>query len=181
MRKEDLLWLAGLMEGEGSFMTINHRGKLHREVYPAKYRIYKYPRVALAMIDEDIITRVSKLFNQKYTKVTPKQTLKNGLPKKEVFHFALTGKRAYELMLLLYPYMGTRRKEQIKLATESYTKELEITKLRSKEELRDLIDKRERDKYGKLLKQNTKEHAELEKLKRRSKANDDGVNYDNWC
>ena len=48
---QDLHWLAGLLEGEGSF-------------HPGPPSAPRYPVVALAMTDEDVVTRVATMFGR---------------------------------------------------------------------------------------------------------------------
>lgn len=53
MENNDLHWLAGLLEGEGSFMKPSPSSP-------------NCPIISLQMTDEDIVKRVSLLFNCKY-------------------------------------------------------------------------------------------------------------------
>jgi len=53
MDEQDLYWLAGLLEGEGSFLK------------PAPCEP-KHPRVALCMTDFDIVMRAANLFGVNY-------------------------------------------------------------------------------------------------------------------
>ena len=53
MDRKDLYWLAGLLEGEGSFQK------------PAPCEP-KYPRITIKMTNRDIIERVAALFERNY-------------------------------------------------------------------------------------------------------------------
>lgn len=99
MDRKDLYWLAGLLEGEGSFM----KGA------PCEA---KYPRIKLHMTDLDIIQRVATLFEIKYI-CTIKEKNTNW---KDSYSILVKGKRAVRIMNELYPLMGTRRKQQIENA-----------------------------------------------------------------
>lgn len=95
----DLAWLAGLLEGEGYFGTIrNHVGG----------KVYPYPRVGVTMTDRDVIARVAALWSVKVNVVRP-----YGVSKKTSYRVQIIGRRAAEMMLLLYAMMGTRRRAQI--------------------------------------------------------------------
>lgn len=88
-------WLAGLLEGEGSFM----KGP------PSKPRM---SCVSIQMKDEDVIAKVASFFNVKYCICKPKQ------PHHSVtFKTMLRGSKAIALMVTLRPLMSKRRVEQI--------------------------------------------------------------------
>lgn len=89
--REDLLWLAGLLEGEGSFDL--HRGA--------------YPRVRLGMTDRDVVGRAATVMG---TKV---RTSLRPAPWTATFHTELSGARAAELLDELLPLMGARRSSKI--------------------------------------------------------------------
>ncbi len=100
----DLYWLAGLLEGEGSFM----KGP------PSKPNA---PYISLQMTDEDVVARAAALFHISYRKV---RNRKPGLWK-ESYLVQLRGARAADLMRELHPLMGIRRKVQIDRALASHT------------------------------------------------------------
>lgn len=111
--EKELFWLAGLLEGEGSFMV----GP------PSKPNL---PVISLEMVDKDIIHRVSKLLNKDYSSLKSRN-----IKWKETYRICLYGKNAVELMKLLYPLMGQRRKNQIRRAIDSY---IEIPRGKLKEQ-----------------------------------------------
>lgn len=91
MNRDDLIWLAGLLEGEGTFDL--QRGK--------------YPRVRLAMTDRDVVGRAATLMG---TKV--RLSLRPA-PNKPTWHAEMQGPRAEALMERLLPHMGSRRSQAI--------------------------------------------------------------------
>jgi hypothetical protein len=104
MHENEMYWLAGLLEGEGCF-TFKRPNK---------------PVVALQMTDEDVMERAHALMG------SPPPTHRK--PQKE-HHKAswvtqVSGQQAVDLMLLVRPYMGTRRQEQIDYAVSSYNPHL---------------------------------------------------------
>ncbi len=102
MTDNDFHWLVGILEGEGSFMA----GAPSRPHAPI---------IAVNMTDEDVIVRISKLLAIGYRKCKYKNT-----NWKQAFYISLRGLRAYNLMLILKPYMGTRRQSQIERAVACY-------------------------------------------------------------
>lgn len=100
MKREDLCWLAGLLEGEGSFM----RGPPSKPHQPA---------VAVQMTDRDVIARVAVLLGVKYHK-----SLRASW--KPIFCCLTRGQPAVDLMLKLRPLMGARRQHQINRAVRSF-------------------------------------------------------------
>jgi hypothetical protein len=87
----DLIWLAGLLEGEGTFDS--HRGK--------------YPRVRLAMTDRDVVGRAASLMD------TGIRLSLHRAPNQPTWHAEISGARAAEIMTALLPYMGNRRSGKI--------------------------------------------------------------------
>lgn len=95
MTKEEIAWLAGLLEGEGYF-HLRHT-----------------PKISLAMTDEDVIAKVAKLFRKKYIKIR-----KDVPNRKDVFRTEVFGMQALWLMKLIKPYMGSRRSAKIEEITK---------------------------------------------------------------
>lgn len=89
--REDIVWLAGLLEGEGCFDLQRNR----------------YPRVRLAMVDRDVVGRAATLFGSSI-----RLTLKPK-PASPIFHAEVQGPRAAEIMRAILPYMGARRSAKI--------------------------------------------------------------------
>lgn len=110
MKSTDLAWLAGLLEGEGSFMTI----KSH-----VKGKVYLYPKIVVTMTDLDVIQRASTLLGNAVYNV-PLQ--KNGVSKLPQYRAQVSGAKAAELMRQLIPYMGKRRADKIREILRDYEK-----------------------------------------------------------
>lgn len=104
MEDRDLYWLAGLLEGEGSFL---------KGPPSAPNNL----RIALAMTDKDVVERVRDLFGV--------QVLHTRQPKeahwKVSYQTLISGIKAMTLMLKLQPLMGERRQQQIQAALESHS------------------------------------------------------------
>lgn len=105
----DLYWLAGLLEGEGSFLAPS----------PSRPGIVA---IAVEMTDEDVIARVADLLGvSTYSTCRPRQD-----HHKQSFRVMIRGKKAAEWMRCLQPLMGERRQRQIETAlrAESYREPL---------------------------------------------------------
>lgn len=99
LSEADLAWLAGLLEGEGSFSL----GKAGRSRFLS-------PRIDLGMTDEDVVARAAKLMGiSNYHQVRGR---KNGW--KPFYRLVFAGERCARLMRLLLPYMGNRRSDRIR-------------------------------------------------------------------
>lgn len=89
--REDVIWLAGLLEGEGTFDL--HRGK--------------YPRVRLAMCDRDVVGRAATLMG------TSVRLSMKPAPYAATWHSEAQGAKASEIMRAVLPFMGSRRSGKI--------------------------------------------------------------------
>lgn len=100
MKRDDLMWLAGLLEGEGSF-----------GFYKPKFA----PRIQITMADKDVMERVALLFGGKnlYERPSPRS---NWNP---VYQCAVQGDAALEIMSSIYPVMGKRRQKRIRECIEA--------------------------------------------------------------
>jgi len=87
----DIAWLAGLLEGEGSFA------------------FSKGPAIQVLMTDEDIISKARSLMSP---------TAKIGIETRENcktrYYFSVSGSLAIQWMMTIYPFMGRRRREKIR-------------------------------------------------------------------
>lgn len=103
MKDSDLYWLAGLLEGEGSFLAGPPSS-------PNKTRI------SVSMCDLDVIERVADLFGVSYI-----YTRTDDRPNhSDTYQVAVSGSNARSLMSTLRPLMGERRQGQIDAALDSY-------------------------------------------------------------
>ena len=103
MKETDLAWLAGLLEGEGSFLK-------------APPSSPNCPRISLEMTDKDIVERAAALMGGN---AVERINLRNALWK-PAYRVAIKGSRAVALMRVLYPAMGARRRSQIDAALATY-------------------------------------------------------------
>lgn len=96
--ERDLLWLAGLMEGEGSFYpgSPNHAPNL--------------PWVSVKTTDKDVIDRVGALWGRAVCVDRNKSTKEHH---KTPYSARLRGRDAVQMMWLLRPHMGQRRRARI--------------------------------------------------------------------
>lgn len=104
MEKNDLIWLAGYLEGEGSFSA----GP------PSNPRA---PIIQVTTTDEDVIQKVGRLLGVKYHKARPKKAKEHH---KVAYRTALRGHKAVRLMERIRHLMGYRRQGQIDAALASY-------------------------------------------------------------
>jgi DNA-binding transcriptional regulator YiaG len=102
MKDTDLAWLAGLLEGEGSFL----------KAPPSKPNC---PHVSLEMTDKDVVERAALLMEGKAVRVN----IRNDLWKQS-YRVIIRGSRGVALMRLLYSMMSARRRAQIDAALETY-------------------------------------------------------------
>jgi len=89
--RDDLLWLAGLLEGEGTFDA--HRGR--------------YPRIRLGMTDRDVVGRAASLMGAEF-----RSSLRRP-PASATWHTEVSGERAVAIMREVLPFMGARRSAAI--------------------------------------------------------------------
>ncbi|BDA51901.1 hypothetical protein COCOBI_pt-2040 (chloroplast) [Coccomyxa sp. Obi] len=100
----EIAWLAGLIEGEGSF-GLDARSATQYKISRAP----PSPYMRISMIDEDVIERVGKLVNKKCFSPT-----RRTVTEKQVYAVHV-GDRATLSWLLprLFPYFGKRRQEAV--------------------------------------------------------------------
>lgn len=98
MRKMDLLWLAGLLEGEGCFYA---NGSTLRPSHGCG--------ISLQMTDKDIVEKAASLLN---VNLSGFQDARGN--RKPAWRFQVCGDNAIYFMRLLLPFMGKRRTAKIK-------------------------------------------------------------------
>ena len=91
----DLAWLAGLLEGEGSFMLC--KGS---------------PEIGMQTTDRDVADRAAALFGKTITGAGYQP--KGGAHYKRVWGVRVHGAKAIGWMFTLYPFMGERRQAKIR-------------------------------------------------------------------
>jgi hypothetical protein len=105
MTAEQLAWLAGLLEGEGSFM----KGP------PSKPGA---PCVAVSMTDRDVVERAAALMGVSCQGPYLRKNLKVWKP---YYMATVRGYPAADLMKLLRDHMGARRRAQIDAAMATFS------------------------------------------------------------
>lgn len=101
---QDLLWLAGLLEGDGCFLESKSK-----------------PRITLQMVDEDVIQRVADIWQCGYSSYSPRKSNWSAL------HTVLiSSQRAINWMEAISPYMGSRRQSKISDLIARYEKKKNI-------------------------------------------------------
>jgi hypothetical protein len=98
----ELHWLAGLLEGEGSFM-------------PGPPSNARMPIISVQMTDHDVVARVGRIFSRK-----PHAVRQRDSRWRASYMVRVTGSRAVHWMTLLRPLMGERRQAQINRALACY-------------------------------------------------------------
>ena len=81
----DIAWLAGILEGEGYF----------------NLKQGKYPQIGLDMTSEDIVTRVSDMWDTRITRYRNRWITQ------------VRGAYAIQWMMTLYPFLGKHRREAV--------------------------------------------------------------------
>lgn len=138
---KEIAWVAGILEGEGTFSLI--RGRL--------------PSVSLSMSDSDIIERVRVLVDPtRLISVTADQPRKDNKPRYTV---TLNGTRAIQWIMTIYPLMGIRRKARIRHLLEVW-KTVEMDKSR-----RDPSGSRKRQSLALKLRRNGYSDSSIEVAK----------------
>lgn len=89
----DIAWLAGVLEGEGSFFS----------------RRNAVPVISVQMTDVDVIDRIGRTFGGYYT-LKPNKCRPG---RKSVYRVCANGARAAAWMMVLWTYMGERRRRRI--------------------------------------------------------------------
>ena len=98
----ELAWLAGLLEGEGSFVAASAR---------ATYTV----TAQIVMTDLDVIEKVASWWRVCISR--PRRLKEHH---KQTYRCTLRGQRAVDWMVRLKPLMGARRQEQITRAIASW-------------------------------------------------------------
>ena len=111
-----LAWLAGLLEGEGSFQTYSRVTKhVKKDGTLGVYRS-SYPRIQVQMTDKDVVEKVAALFNRACCGPYKREGAK------DVYAAQVNGKDALALMQQLLPLMGKRRSLKMREVIDAYTK-----------------------------------------------------------
>ena len=96
LKREDIIWAAGLFEGEGSIsITTIASGKM-------------YPRIKIKMTDEDTIKKFASIFGLTHRSVQKDKSWKSHY--KDAWYADSSGKRAVAILYMIFPWLGERRK-----------------------------------------------------------------------
>jgi hypothetical protein len=104
-QRRDSFWLAGLLEGEGSFI-------------PGPPSKPNSPRVQLLMTDEDVVKDASLLLGVSYRRA--KRYGPKAATRKQIYFAVIKGTRAAAIMKRIQPSLGKRRQRQIEKALANY-------------------------------------------------------------
>ena len=102
IQRDDLLWLAGYMEGEGSFFSPRRRDDSGQI------------RMTVGTTDQDVATHVARLLNVWVCGPTLRP------PHKPCYKVYAHGALAAGWMMMLYPFLGQRRKSQVQEALRAW-------------------------------------------------------------
>lgn len=107
----DLMWLVGLLEGEGCFTSCQRDNQTHRVAL-----------LCLKMTDEDVVSRAAALLGCKVNGpwCPPDPTHKT------YWTARVSGEPAAEWMKILLPHMGLRRSEKIRSLLKKFHEPLEL-------------------------------------------------------
>lgn len=97
INEKDLLWLAGLIDGDGCFRFLQKPDGT-----------FLTCSIVVKMVDEDVVQRAAALFSSSVSCIKS-QNIKH----KNIFCTRLLGHNSVSLMKLLYPYMSSRRQKKI--------------------------------------------------------------------
>lgn len=102
LQMRDVYWLAGLLEGDGSF-GIKTDGQ---------------PRIQLRMLDKDVVCRAASVLGVSYVAELQPQLVNRQVQ----YDCCATGKRAAAWMMTLYSLLGKRRQSQVRFALQAWTR-----------------------------------------------------------
>jgi hypothetical protein len=108
-KREKLLYLAGVWEGEGCHAIISNGKKCKNLPSGRSFRIM------ISMTDFDIIERFKNFFD--YGNITTHQSKKvnvKGLPYKMQYKWNVRGEKGFNFLKQMYPFFGERRKKKLR-------------------------------------------------------------------
>lgn len=94
-KREDVIWAAGLFEGEGTITLSKLPSGKH------------YPRIKVKMTDEDSVAKFASIFDMKYSPVQEDKSWQDHW--KPAWYTDCTGKKAYAVLMAMWPWLGKRR------------------------------------------------------------------------
>lgn len=97
--RDQIIWLAGLIEGEGCFT----------------YTLQNGPRVSIKMVDEDTIIKISAIWKAPYHKINKQKSTWQ-----DSYMISIYGSKAIQWMLSIYSLMSIRRKNKIRSIVQQW-------------------------------------------------------------
>ena len=104
MTPEQTAWLAGLIEGEGSF---------YYNRYTRRGRTYAYPTMALVMTDEDVVRQAYEVAGCVGSFMRSHPPAKREAGHQVQWKWKVVGAKALDLMDQIEPWLGSRRSAKI--------------------------------------------------------------------
>lgn len=101
MREADIAWIAGIVEGEGTFCIAGPNGRR------------TYPQIIVEMSDKDVVEKLAAFW-------TSTVRCRPRAPFKDLYKATLSGKNAAIWMLRLYPLLGARRRGRVREILKAY-------------------------------------------------------------
>ena len=102
--RENITWLAGLLEGEGYFGVNGRR-----------------PTMALGMTDEDVVRKAARIGGVGHVRGPYRNPSSSKLNHKPTWHWKVSsGAHVYALCAALYPFMGKRRAARIQEVMDAF-------------------------------------------------------------
>ncbi len=110
--EQEIIWLAGLLEGEGYFQVCSVRGTA------------TVIRIRLQMTDEDVVRHAARIMGAPSVRVR-----KRNNPKwKDLYVTEVQCYRAESIMRQILPFMGARRKSRIEESLFRWERRLTLSK-----------------------------------------------------
>lgn len=94
-----MAWAAGILEGEGTFLLVNDRGRVR-------------PVVRVSMTDEDVILKLKGILGVGTIVSKRPPSLKDHYKSRYVLSIDRQAE-AYFVMMAMFPWLGERRKSKI--------------------------------------------------------------------
>lgn len=103
-KRLNILWAAGLYEGEGSISLSTHKQGTKR---------YKYPVIDVGSTDRDVLEEFARIVGAGRIYGPYNTVHRDGIERKDMYHWKVTGAAAVRVAQRLRPYVNGRRGKQI--------------------------------------------------------------------
>jgi hypothetical protein len=107
--RDKWIWLAALLEGEGSFNVASTGGSL---------------RITIGMTDKDTINTAARIMSNHVKLSKRRGTSPEGKSCKDVYRFEISGERAAFVARKILPFMHTRRRQKIQSILREWYKRI---------------------------------------------------------